>query len=1457
MQKFLGSFILSSCLLLVSLYSGAQSVLNPADTITEYNPLTLPAQPTFGQIGKWVRTKSMNWNATEYKAYIYKGCAFRLHYPKSYNPTAADGKKYPLIIMFHGRGEAGPITDNEMQLTHAGQLTEQLIDSGNCDCYAMFMQSQDLWGGNQYQYITEIIEYMAANNKLDRFRVYVHGLSGGGQAAWEILLNYPTYIACSLPLSSNSIGYKDTSIVNAVKFTPIWNFQGGVDGSPAPSTSEQVRDAMVAAGGNYTYTEYPNLGHDTWDSALANPNFFPFMLNTYMSNPWALYGRTAFCPGDTINVTLGLARGFDGYQWRKDSTVISTATTNTLHVTLPGKYDARIKKGTTWSDWSHTPINIIIKTATITPPITVAGAMSDVIPATDGNNYVNLQVPDNGYINYSWVKTGSSTVIGTQRILKVTQPGSYQVSAFEKYGCSSVISPAFTVVSANGPNPPNAATNLVARALSFTQIELDWARNPKPAYSETAFEIYRGTTSGGPYTYVGQVPADTITYIDNSLTPNVKYYYKIRAIDTTAASPASNEANATTQSDKTPPTTPDSLTIPTTNRNSITLTWHASTDNVGVYAYDIYINGTKSYTTPNTTFIVSGLQSFKQYSFYVKARDVSGNVSQPSNQACGTTILQGFHYKYYEFNWTAVPNFNLYTPVKQGYSTFPDLSVKNKATNFGMLWQGYIIIPVDGTYKFETNSDDGSKLWIGSQYNPTATPLVNNDGTHGPLYAAGTITLKAGVYPISIGYFQYLVSSSITLYWSCKNLFGDTVLRQIGNQYFNDSYTPAGTPPAMPTNVSAVATSYNKVSLSWKDNSTNETGFEIYRATNPAGEFTIVNTTPAGTTSFVDSTAAASTTYYYRIQAVNNYGGSGYDPLSAGQLSYSYYEGTGWTAIPNLDSLTPIKTGFVNNINNTTLAANRNKTVNFAFKFAGIINIPTTGSYTFLTNSYDGSMLYINGLASSNLVVNNDGKHTGLQKSGVITLAKGSYPFYVKYFNASGITGIILTYKGPSIATQVIPDSVFINKQSSTTTFALPAKPAVPTSFTAASISPYANTLSWSSVTGATSFQIYRSIGDTTKFKYLSTLSGSATTYTDSSLFGNINYYYKINSTGVGGTSAFSVIDSARTKDNPPVIVKVPVRLNARYSTTTTIPFSATDADGDSLVFTIQNMPSSFGTFTSNGNQTATLTLNPTSNMQGYYNNVKVIVSDNNGGTDSTTFNLVVNNHINPTLDSIPNYTLNENDTLSIPLIAFETSSTDSISWTITNLPNSNTITPVSNGVNTLFLHPTYAAAGVYNAQVSISDTDGGYATQQFTITVNYKNPNINVYARFEDLDNIGAPWNNITSTTSTNFKDANGNSTSIGFSLPSSWYATWHEGPTTGNNSGIYPDAVLKDYFYFGIFGGPNSITAKVTGLDTSRSYNLTLYAGSAWSGAANNGTTSFTVNSQTDSLNVQNNTQ
>lgn len=68
-----------------------------------------------------------------------------------------------------------------------------------------------------------------------------------------------------------------------------------------------------------------------------------------------------------------------------------------------------------------------------------------------------------------------------------------------------------------------------------------------------------------------------------------------------------------------------------------------------------------------------------------------------------------------------------------------------------------------------------------------------------------------------------------------------------------------------------------EITITWQDNSSNETGFEIERSTVGGGVgFSLIHTVSANDLAYNDNTASASTTYYYRIRAVNASGNSAY-----------------------------------------------------------------------------------------------------------------------------------------------------------------------------------------------------------------------------------------------------------------------------------------------------------------------------------------------------------------------------------------------------------------------------------------------------------------------------------------------------------------------------------------------------------------------------------------------------
>ncbi len=79
------------------------------------------------------------------------------------------------------------------------------------------------------------------------------------------------------------------------------------------------------------------------------------------------------------------------------------------------------------------------------------------------------------------------------------------------------------------------------------------------------------------------------------------------------------------------PTAPGSLSSSGITETSIDLSWSASSDNVGVTGYDVYVDGSLDGSTASTSYTVSGLTASTTYTLSVRAKDAAGNESSPSS----------------------------------------------------------------------------------------------------------------------------------------------------------------------------------------------------------------------------------------------------------------------------------------------------------------------------------------------------------------------------------------------------------------------------------------------------------------------------------------------------------------------------------------------------------------------------------------------------------------------------------------------------------------------------------------------------------------------------------------------------------------------------------------------------------------------------------------------------------
>jgi endonuclease I/chitodextrinase len=86
------------------------------------------------------------------------------------------------------------------------------------------------------------------------------------------------------------------------------------------------------------------------------------------------------------------------------------------------------------------------------------------------------------------------------------------------------------------------------------------------------------------------------------------------------------------------PTMPTDVTLSNISLNSIAISWSASTDNIGVTGYNVYVDGVLEAQTTNTSFTVDNLNTNTTYGFTIVAKDLVNNMSATSALVNGKTL---------------------------------------------------------------------------------------------------------------------------------------------------------------------------------------------------------------------------------------------------------------------------------------------------------------------------------------------------------------------------------------------------------------------------------------------------------------------------------------------------------------------------------------------------------------------------------------------------------------------------------------------------------------------------------------------------------------------------------------------------------------------------------------------------------------------------------------------------
>jgi hypothetical protein len=140
------------------------------------------------------------------------------------------------------------------------------------------------------------------------------------------------------------------------------------------------------------------------------------------------------------------------------------------------------------------------------------------------------------------------------------------------------------------------------------------------------------------------------------------------------------------------------------------------------------------------------------------------------------------------------------------------------------------------------------------------------------------------------------------------------------------------------------------------------------------------------------------------------------DP-SVNGLSVQYYEGEGWQKIPDFDKLVPVSKGSVTAFDLASIKKRQNQ---WGVRFSAYLNLVAKGDYTFGLMSDDGSRLMIDGKT----IIDNDGSHGAMEKSGTVALAPGAHRLVLDYFNDTDGELLNVAIEGPGIGRRPLPVSM-------------------------------------------------------------------------------------------------------------------------------------------------------------------------------------------------------------------------------------------------------------------------------------------------------------------------------------------------------------------------------------------------------------------------------------------------
>jgi predicted peptidase len=259
--------------------------------IAGFLSLAVPAGAQAPQTGFLNRTVQIAGVAHRYQVYV----------PAGYDASS----RWPVILFLHGAGERG--TDGLLQ-TEVGLASAIRRFPARYPAIVVLPQVplDGNWIGSSARVAMAALEKTMHEFSTDRDRVYLTGLSMGGQGAWNLAYHYTDQFAAVVVICGFiGVGQQFPSFLPAdaadppavladrLKALPIWVYHGDADSVVSVEYAREIVDRLRKAGAAVHYSELPKVGHNSWDAAYRSVELPAWLFNQrkttsdlYLSGTW-------------------------------------------------------------------------------------------------------------------------------------------------------------------------------------------------------------------------------------------------------------------------------------------------------------------------------------------------------------------------------------------------------------------------------------------------------------------------------------------------------------------------------------------------------------------------------------------------------------------------------------------------------------------------------------------------------------------------------------------------------------------------------------------------------------------------------------------------------------------------------------------------------------------------------------------------------------------------------------------------------------------------------------------------------------------------------------------------------------------------------------------------------------------------------------------------------------------